>query len=502
MNTEVDSIRQPNASYIRLCGEPYQRVVRGYRGDESVDCSVTFANLVTSTRYRESLPGKVRAAEKLLDPLFENGGYDYLDERLKHGANLSFEEAFSLATYVCCALNKPLSEEMQSRSPDLSHSETNILRATALLSVISAKESYVGLSPEEIAGLVAATIFFDTVVRVKLPYPVVAFGGMGGDTGYLVNGRKSKLFSLSTFSAVGLSVDSPVLKHHSYPNKSRVAGQSAIEAYGARSDFHTPEAFYNVLAESGLLMTSCHDTRSLHTLSHKLRGETINHVIGPLSFTVSADTPIHAMIGVNEKIHPETITQALEILDRLGFQKYVNGAVYCGTDLVNPPIEFSSPLEYQRNRDLKAHVALDEVAPPPYVTIVSFLKNGRSIGTYFLYPEDFYPPEQLDKIKIQDLLISNTADGILKANEDAITNQDESKARYLAMTIALGLFTKYALDNDAALDSHTQRVNPLFLRNYTELAYGLIKGGRVKDQLERYVHATQKYAGEQPNAIV
>src|SRR5690606_20862012 len=117
--------------------------------------------------------------------------------------------------------------------------------------------------------------------------PTIAFGGMGGDKGYPLNGTNTKLFSLSTLASVALAADGPVHKHHSYPNTSKVAGQSAIEAFGARSDFHSEERFAQVLTESNLVMSSCHDTRTLHSLSHKLKGETINHVIGPLAFTLS-----------------------------------------------------------------------------------------------------------------------------------------------------------------------------------------------------------------------
>ena len=75
---------------------------------------------------------------------------------------------------------------------------------------MSTKEAYVGLVAEEIAGMVAATIYLDTVVRTKHDGSVVAFGGMGGDKGYPLNSHVTKLFSVSTLAAVVLSADGSV----------------------------------------------------------------------------------------------------------------------------------------------------------------------------------------------------------------------------------------------------------------------------------------------------
>ncbi|OGM29448.1 hypothetical protein A2801_03925 [Candidatus Woesebacteria bacterium RIFCSPHIGHO2_01_FULL_41_10] len=479
---------------IQLKGEPYQRVVQGERGNEEIDCNITASSLVKDTDYRNQVQTRVAEVEHLLSPLFSEAGFYTIDSKIKHGQELTFSESFSLVTFVCSALNRPLNEAVSGRIQAIGPEETQILQATALLSAMSAKEAYVGLTPEEIAGMVAATIHLDTFVRVTSSEPIVAFGGMGGDKGYPLNGENSKLFSLSTLAAVALSVDSPTHKHHSYPNTSKVAGQSAIEAYGARSDFHSQQSLQEVLAKSNLVMTSCHDTRSLHTLSHRLRGETINHVIGPLSFTLSPETPVHAMIGVNEKIHPERITEALAILNESGFQRYETGVAYCGTDLTEMSPEQAEDTD-ENDIKLKEHTRLDEVAPPPYVTLAAFYRSGESQGTYILRPGDFYSEEELAAMNIESLEIPNQVEDILAANTDALTGRDYTKTHYLAMTVGLGLFVRHALELPDALNTETRTVNPNYLRAYTQRALGILTSGEAAQRLQQYVEITNQHAG-------
>ena len=484
-----------SVAFIKLQGEPYQRTVEGPDGPETVDCNVTLTNLANNTGYIERLPEVVTQITPHIGELTDGGGFYGIDKKLKHGEELSFDDAFSLATFVCAGLNRPLSREMAESIQNLGPHETHLMQATVLLSAMSAKEGYVGLTPDEIAGVVAATIKADTVLRMPADGEVLSFGGMGGDRGYPIADGQSKLFSLSTLSSVALAVDGPVHKHHSYPNTAKVAGQSAIEALGARSDFHTPQAFGAVMQETDLVMSSCHDTRTLHTLSHLLRGETINHVIGPLSFTMSEDTALQGFIGVNEKIHPEIIVEALRILDQKGFQRYANSAVYCGTDLRDVSDVMLDPVAYNQSRDAKMHVAIDEVAPPPYSSLVAFLVNGENAGTYAVRPEDFYDEDELSKISFDELVIPNTREAILFNNEQALRGLDSAKARYLAMTIGLGLFVRHDLGNDDALDRDRRVVNADYLKARTQQAYRMLVEGDAAQKAHAYVRTTQKYAG-------
>lgn len=457
-----------------------------------MDCNKTLNALARNTDYAANVIDRVHAVNPFLKDLFERDGYYEIQGKIEAGNNLSFSEAFGLGAFVCAALNRPLREVLKNRIKKLGaeETETHLLQATTLLAAMSTKEAYVGLTAEEIAGMVAATIYLDTISRVRTLEEVVGFGGMGGDKGYIVDGQKTKLFSLSTLGAITLSADGLVHKHHSYPNTSKVAGQSAIEAYGARSDFHSSEAFKRVFEESNLLMTSCHNTRTLHSLSHRLKGETVNHVIGPLAFTLSADTPIHGFIGVNEKIHPEIIVDAMKILSEKGFQKYANSAVFCGTDLIKGNGAMVRDVAY-----LRGHVRLDEVAPPPFDTIVSFLVNGLNAGTYILSPDDFYTKDELKDVSLEALAVSNTREAILAANNAALSGTDVIRARYLSMTVGLGLFTKYYLGQPDALDPLIHRIDRNMLQKCTAKAFEIIISGKAELQLSRYVKVTQRYAG-------
>lgn len=479
---------------ISLKGEPYQRSIQTREGTEHIDVSVTALHLASDTGYVESLQANIDAVEQYLGPLFEESGFYTIDHALKHGHDLTFEQAFSLATFVVSGLNSPLKEKIGERIVAIAPSETHLLQAVSLLSAMSAKEAYRGLTAIEIAGMVAATLCLDTTVRIKVNKPIIAFGGMGGDKGYSLNGESTKLFSLSTLAAIALSEDVQTHKHHSYPNTSKIAGQSAIEAFGARSDFHTRQAFQNVLSDTNLIMTSCHDTRTLHTLSHLLRGETINHVIGPLSFTLASNVETYAMIGVNEKIHPETVVMALEILRQKDFQKYENAAVFCGTDLKH--LKIQQAYSFVANREFQhAHVRIDEVAPPPYVTIASFLKAGRNQGTYVIEPEDFYTEKELEDMDLSDLVVPNERDEILKSNVKALSGQDKAKAKYLAMTIGLALFTRFGLNNHDSLDKKNGKVNREILRACTQRGLEILESGDGIKKLISYVESTNAHAG-------
>lgn len=500
MTTETLRPTQPiDIPFIRLKGEPYQRtLIKDKNGVvEFIDCSQTLGNLALSTGYLDRLPQMVDRYSPHMETLFQGEGYYDIDRKLKHGQNLTFDEAFSLGAFVCSALNRPLEKALAHKGLDTPIHETRLLQATALFSAMSAKESYAGLTAEEIAGMVAATISLDTVERTKAPDNIVAFGGMGGDRGYTQDGIKTKFFSLSTLSAVALATETPVHKHHSYPNTSKVAGQSAIEAFGARSDFHTSEAFKDVIEETNLMMSSCHDIRTLHTLSHLLKGETINHVIGPLAFTLAGETQIQAMIGVNEKIHPSTIIDSLKILSDRSFQGYGNSVAYCGTDLVDLPLEMLDEKKYNATPAHKEHVMIDEIAPPPYQTIASFLVDGENAGTYILSPEDFYSEGELEDLSIEQLAIPNDVGDILRSNLEALTGKDEAKKKYLAMTIGLGLFVRNYLGKPDALYPNTHRVNSDYLRFCTRKANQILESGRALAKLQEYVAATNKFAGIQ-----
>lgn len=487
------SAQQSTVSKIRLTSEPYVRTIPGT--NEIVDCTQVLDILAESVGYEASLDQRIAESEHNLKPLHELG-YRGLYRFISEGRDLSYEQAFSLMTQVCRGSNKLLSNKLG--ATEGSHEnpvtdETLLLQAVSLMSGLAGKEGYHHLTAEEIAGLVSAVVKLDTITHVHSDVPLVVFGGMGGDKGYDLNDHFSKLFSSSTMGAIALSVLEPVHKHHSYPNTSKVAGQSAIEEYGARSDFTTLEEMESIQGEQGLLMSSCHTIRTVHTISHKLKGETINHVVGPLALPIAQDVEVSALIGVNEKVHPQTIIDALLILKDKGIQNYGSSVAFCGTNLTakeQVPEALMLASSYYESPSLKEVIRLDEVAPPPYVTLASFLRNGESVGSFIIVPDDFY--EGLSQYTdIDALLIENSYESIMSANTQALRGEEMSKTLYLAMTVALGLFTKRYLQLPDSLDLESKTVNKIYLRRAFQNALQTLLNGSANRKKDEYVNATK-----------
>lgn len=449
--------------------------------------------------YRPRLEAKIIEHGKDLEP-FCNLGFHSLDALVKSPEPLTYEQCFSLGAYVCLTSNSALYDALLSRTRGYSYGllekDTLRLQAVSLLQSMSTREGIIGLRPQEIAGLVAATLELDTVVRIKTPsgLPTFAFGGMGGDRGLKIDGEQSKLFSVSTLAALALADFAPVHKHHSYPNTSKVAGQSAIESLGARSDFVESIRMENALGMSGVLMTSCHSVRTLHTISHALRGETINHVIGPVAIPHNEANEVNALIGVNHNVHPATIIESLKILQSKGIQKYGNSVAFCGVEapIGEVPHDMVNPSNYYTNRRLKSLVAIDEVPPPPYTTMASFLVNGKNAGTFLIAPTDFMEAEEAKILENDNLLIPNTTDEILTANENVIKGRDYVKSRYVAMTVALALFAKDYASLPEALDKNTKRLNAAYLKKCYKLACNAMSNGNLEKRVRLYVESTQK----------
>ena len=481
MNQKERLSSQGKIAEIRLLGIPYHREVDG----EIVDCTDVLERLATNENYKQKLRLAINENEENLQPLFE-GGYYGVDRKIKKGESLTYEDAFSLMSFVLMASNSQIRSEL---SPRIKIGDTSLetitLQGIALLAELSAKEAYVGLTPEEIAGLTAATLELDTVVRVDGGQQAFGVGGMGGDRGYPRNGDRSKLFSLSTMGAAVLACFGNVHKHHSYPNTSKIAGQTAIEAIGGRSDQDSQSAMEVLQHETNLFMSSCHTVRTLHTISHRLKGETINHVVGPLAIPVSKDTTLNAFIGVNDNVHPETIIRSLQILQKNGIQKYGNSVAFCG--LLKSNSSHFSEQGYYQDKEAKNNVAIDEVAPPPHDTLAAFLVEGQNLGTFIITPSDFLDDDLIAHVDFHGLLIPNTAEGILQANNDAIIGQDLPKSIYLAMTVALGIFTRDYSHLKGAFDQKNRRVNQQMLRKSFYLAFEKIAGGDASAKLQEYI---------------
>ena len=494
--SEIPSNGSQPIAAIQLRGEPY---VRFTNGGEQISMTEALEELSVSGDYESRLVETIEQRNVELAPLYE-GGYYPLDAALKSRDPLTYEQAYSLIAMVCMTSNNAMRRHLGGRiegyDPESVGDETLRLHATSLLQGMSVREAIIGLQPQEIAGMIAATVELDTIARVDAYEPAFAMGGMGGDKGLRLNGSKTKFFSISTMSGLALGQFGLVHKHDSYPNTSKVAGQTAREALGARSDIRSEQRMSQVLSESRFIGTSCHSTRTLHTISHRLKGETVNHVIGPGAFPHSAEANLHPFIGVNHNVHPATFMQAMAILTERGVQQYPSGVAVAGLDL--PRGEIDGDLErclldtdsYYRDQRLKDRVMLDELAPPPYASMASFLVDGEVV-TCILEPEDFMTMEDTQLLRIEDLAIPNTSEAILTANEAVIMGTDEPKVRYAAMTVALARFTK-DLPQYRSQFIRDGRVNREILREYYyDTVEKMLKGGTDSVRM-KYVDSSQR----------
>ncbi len=496
MHKERINGQAKDVAVIRLKGFPYQQEMFGVR----IDCSEILEDLTANSAYEERLSRNIALNEENLKPLFESGYYG-IDAKIKKAEPLTYPEAFSLMTFVSMGVNKLVYNQLQPRIYSGMPEETRQMLSTperifdqsiALLSAMSAKEAFVGLTPEEIAGLTAAALEIDTIVRIPASKSVLGIGGMGGDRGYKRNGDNSKLFSLSTMGAIVASNFGYVHKHHSYPNTSKVAGQSAIEAFGAMSNQSTPEQFVVLQESTQLIMTSCHTTRLIHTLSHRLKGETINHIVGPLAIPVDKNTEVNAFIGANDNVHPETIIDSLIVMQKHGVQRYGNSVSFCGLNTNTIPAEILNPDTYYKSKAAKSLVAIDEVAPPPYKTLAAFMVSGINLGTFVIESSDFMEDSELAEVHLEKLLIPNTTEAIMKTNQEALTGADKSKSYYLAMTAALGLFTKEYASKPGAFDRKSRKVNRGYLRHAFKRSLEAIYSGQAYNKLVDYAEASRK----------
>lgn len=465
---------------IDLIGHPYQQEVRMDNGIELIDANVTLEKLAQSEEYQARLKQDLTRNTHNLEPLTR--GFGALDGVLKRGQNLSFEEAFSASVFVISALNYAVKANLTDIGVQTETNQTtHLMRATALLASLSTKESYIGLTPEEIAGLSSGVITTDLLTRVRSSVPSLGMGGMGGDRGFDRQSKHLKPFSVSTLSALALANIMPVHKHHSYPNTSKVAGQSAIEYFGARSDFESGEEMEELLETTGLLMSSAHTTKTIHTLSHLLRGETINHILGPLTIPHHATSPLLGFYGVNDKIPPQNVIEALAIMNNKGMQQFGNAVAFGGTgstSIQNPEFEGHS-------------IMVDEIAPPPFITIASFLVRGKPIGTFTLGPQDFYPESALSDMNVDSILVPNDPEAILDGNADALL-LNGPRTKYLAMNVGLGIFLQRYADSPSAFDTDCHTINRDLLRRATEEAEVIIRNGIPVKILENYVATTRR----------
>jgi len=380
-----------------------------------------------------------------------------LDAKVRLGRALSVKEAFQGMMLVIAATNNVVRKTLFS---DMLF-EVAVAKGAYFLTFMAAKELYVGLTPEEIAGIAAAgqvdVLFTPTVASV------VETAGMGADRGW---GTKDvKTINASTLSALVMAaMGYTTFKHGSYGNTTRVGSTDVLEQFGARSAFvGGPRKIAQILRRTGFWFSDAHAVKTLHYMSHLLRVETVNHIVGPMTAPISPDTQLHKVIGVNHYVHPEDMARAYVLLNSLGLVSLGSVVVVAGVDAIPMAREL-------RDWDwFKNHAYLDEISPS--ATIISVATAGFPVETRVLSGRRDFGVELVDS----QIKVPNTIPTLMRANAQALTGGP--LAEYLATNVALALLAVYPenLDN---------------LHEHVGDALETIESGKALETLEKYVRET------------
>jgi len=408
--------------------------------------------------------------------------FRYIGQKLVKGEILNYETAFLGMTYVVSATNVALFTEL-APSIKKAHGLLNInqmeLRGPAqtFLTAMAQRESLGVITPEEVAGMVAAGMM-DINMRLGFEPYILETGGMGGDRGFVVEGEKKKVINASTLSAVVLSsLGIPVLKHGSYANTSAVGSTDAIEALGVnihQSSFAQIERLFD---NTSFYFSDAHVSKTIHDLSHSpfIRHETINHIIGPMTPPVDSKTRLNKIIGVNEGIHPKVIAKAYKILHDRGAQRIGNVLVVSGLNQ-----EYCGQVDIENQKEMQKYMMLDEASP--YMTLLGVVQNGEYEGCHMVTPEDFGI-----QIDASDIQTANTHYDLLRANDNALHGVSVN-GDYLAMNAALGLFAAEYMDCEDAVT--LGGLNKEFLKE----AFGRCKNALLSGQSAQHLNKIVEFS--------
>lgn len=364
-----------------------------------------------------------------------------LDVKIKSGQGLMFEEAFSGMLLVVAATNNPIRGIL---FPEMSFPEA-IAKGVGFLQVMATREAFFELSPEEIAGMVAAGAL-DLIFRPSVP-EVVETCGMGGDRGW--DDRTVKTINASTLSGLVLaSLGVPVFKHGSYGNTAKVGSTDVPINFGANIYHHSGSEILELFAKTNFWFSDAHSVKTIHYLSHLLMVETVNHIVGPMTIPIAKDTKLFKLMGVNHHINPEAIAKAYIILHRRGLINLGGAIVLTGLS------EMPQNNEHLDPEWVKKHSFLDEISPK--ATLVSVAREEQFLGNFLLTHNDF----AVDPLPEDELKVQNATSPLMKANEAAIRGINHTLADYLARNAALALLPYNGFDSKqpfAELPSYYQR---------------------------------------------
>ncbi len=424
------------------------------------------------------LSGRVNGNRDLFEQL-RRTTVGSLDKKIKGKEHLTFEEAFCGMCYVLAATNlhffeAHLADFEQANGGGFSR-ERALALAVVFMTTMANKEIGSFLTPEEIAGVVAAAMM-DTVISVGMPR-MIETCGMGGDKGFAGKSGSKKSINASTLSALVLaSLGLPAVKHGSYANTSSIGSTETIELFGANTSMTSHGQVRSIMAESGFCFFDAHWCKTIHDLSHLIMMETINHIIGPMTPPVDHHTQINKVMGVNSHVHPASIAKAYALLHKMGKQNIGGIIAICGLD------ESGKFIDVNDLDAVREHTVIDEVSP--FASVISATLGDKHLGTWMITPEDFGV-----SINPGQILVANDRETIHQANIAALCDINPHLADYLAINAALGLYAIEYLHLEKGYSSE-DGLNPSYLYQAFCRCREAIASGAAKRTLASYVQAS------------
>lgn len=414
----------------------------------------------------------------------QNTPFSIIGQLFTNEIPLSFEQAFLGMALVVSSTNKALFNNLK-KLIGQGHEISSIKQfqllgpAQTFLTVMAIKARLNLLTPEEIAGMVAAGTM-DINARLEFDPFVLEIGGMGGDKGFQTQGNNKKVINASTLSALVLSsLDIPILKHGGHGNTSFFGAVEAIESFGINIHQSSNKSIQKLIKEVYFYFSATQVAKTFHDLSQGPFGqyETITHLIGPMTPPVHKETIFHKVFGMNGSVNPVSVAKAYEILNKKGYFKIGNIIMLNGLD------RFIDIKQLNNYKTLRERTILDEVSP--FSNLLTIVQKGVYKGSFLVGPNDF-------GIKINNkVFINNKKEELSLANQKAINGNVAHLRKYLAMNAALGLFAAKYLDKpDALIEKLT--INKKYLQECYRICERAIKTGKAKKHLEKIKRLSQK----------
>ncbi len=468
---------------------------------KSIEAPVSIINSPITVTVRELMQKSQKTrevlAEEIYNPeptilrnksLLENLGkipFKKICQKIIKGEPLTFEESFCGMALAVASTNRAIFgylKETLMRGNELADLTPEDLHEPAFnyVTLMAQKTSTESLSPQELAGVVAA-ITMD-YIRLGVSPHVLVPAGVGADKGFVINGERYKVINSSTLSSILLSsLGVPILKHGGRATSSTVGSADAAEALGINIYPQSLREIVNLFDQTSFCFLDAWSIKTIHDISRGPLGgyETINHVATSLYPPVDHKTRLYGMLGVNERTHPELIAKTYELLHKLGYLNIQNAMIICGLSQDCP-----DDLDFNNPKATKPFVVLDELSP--YKTLAAVIENGRYKGCVIISPADF----DID-LPIEKVVVPEEKQRIIAADVAAIQGTDSAKSDYLAANAALGLFTvEYLGKGDAIVNG---RLNKTILKECFRKCREAITSGKASENLRRIIRISNSH---------